>query len=176
MKITADTKGHWVTRYARGITILGVMIALGGVAYFVMMAYGLSNLSSRSGALFWMFFWGTLFGSVRLFVIGFLTIAISQLLVYTIGPSVTPGRVLRMASGLLFLMAGLSIAGATAQVVSIYMAMSDPSYIHGSWFTERIWNGAWPLLSGLGAALFCVALGFTLRRVLPVIEESKGVV
>jgi len=170
------TKGHWVTRYARGITVLGVLMILGGAARWGAVIHQLFD-HRIVDATFWMIFWFNSFDSAKWCVIGFLTMALSQLLVYVMGSGSKPGWILRKANGGLFIAASLSIGTAAVHFVSLHMSMShNVSYFAGDWLVAMATNGAAPLLSGLSEALLYVTLGFTLRRVLPVIEESKGVV
>jgi len=119
----------------------------------------------------WYAVWDALFGCVNFCVFGLLTIALSQLLVYVIGPGLKPGRILRKASVVLLFMAGLSIVSRVGLVVIISTTMLD-LYGEAKW----IWPIGWNLAYGIGGALLYTTLAFTLRRVLPVIEESKGVV
>ena len=176
---------HWIARYAKGITILGILIIVGGVGYEVVVAwYMLSTFFAGVPNGVGMERWAIgayVVKGVMLCVLGFLVIAMSQLLVYMIGSGQKPGRILRKASWGLFLMAGLSIGGAIFSVLfsQAHMTLAEQSSRDGftfSWFHRWIVVGTWPLLSGCCKALVYLALGLVLRRALPVIEESKAVV
>ena len=170
---------QWVGRYAKGMTVLGVCIMLGGVLCVAMsMRWLWTSPPGAEGygwSMSWVELWVGLYTGVKWCVAGFLALALSQLLVYMVGPDLKPGWFLRKASGALFFLAGLSMIGQLVLTVS-YLSWGS-MYLEGaSWATKWIAAVIWPLLASLGTALFYAALGFTLRRVLMVIEESKAVV
>jgi len=59
----------------------------------------------------------------------------------------------------------------------MHMTMEyNVTYLAGDWLATLAWDGIWPMWTGLCEAILYTTLAFILRRVLPVIEESKGVV
>jgi len=173
MESAAVRKGHWVTRYAIGITILGVLIMLGGAVNGGWTFYTLYRIDELPLSVLW----GHLLVGAKVCLTGLLAIALAQLLVYTLGSSLKPGWILRKTSWVLFLMAGLSVFTPVLGIWQIRETLSrTPILANMSWFNEWIVLVSWPMLYGISGSLLFIALALTLRRVLSVIEESKSVV
>ena len=169
-------RDHWITRYAKGITILGILIILGGVIYGGLIVYYM--FIENPGGTDWATKSMILASDVRVCVAGFLVIALSEMLVFTIGSRQKPGWILRRANWGLFLMAGLSGVGMVLSIVSSQLQLRtvNPELAEAiSWFHILYSTGS-ILLATISTMLIFITLGLVLRRVLPVIEESKAVV
>ena len=182
MKLANLTRKHWVARYAKGITVLGILVILGGVVWMGCTVYNHFYPPRSSTALpnEWLLGLALLVDSAVVCLMGFLVIALSELLMYTIGDRQKPGWFLRNGVRGLFLMAGLMIVGPVSHMLLFIPYFlerkAEGGMVDNAWF--MIWGQflAWPLLALISKVCICVTLGLTLRRVLPVIEESKAVV
>jgi len=171
-------KNHWVPRYAKVITILGVLTMLWGAFT------SWQIVRSALGGAYWMQqpwdVWIFLIGDVRVILFGFLMVGASRLLEYTIGTRQSPGWVLQKTSLALFILAVTSLGDMFLGFVQMYYVLQSQNASAHSGEVVTWWMaflaGIRPLLRGIGGAFMFMAFGFTLRRVLPVIEESKGVV
>jgi hypothetical protein len=159
---TSDRHARWVTSYAIGVTTLGVLMILGGLAYGAGAAF--EWFPKRERINNWVALMA-LVGAVSICVTGLLTIALSKLVCYVIGAAHAPGWVLRNASRGLFLLAALRVMGSAAHCLY-------DCQVGRSWSIESALN----LLSTISSVLILIALGLAMNRSLPIIEESRTLV
>jgi len=162
----------WIARCARWIAVLGMLIILGGAGYGAVVV-GEAVLTRVMGGDDWMDVWTLcmrVVGMVSTWVVGVLTIAIAKLLMYMIGPGSNPGWFLRNASKGLLLLAGLWIAGMVCNALFLLSVFSRNGFVPFMAMANMVWS----LLSAFAVACIFLALGLVLKRVLMMIEHSKG--
>jgi hypothetical protein len=153
--------GLWVARYARGITIFGVLVVIGGLAYGGGVA--LAYLTKPSGSVPPM----GITDSVGVCVTGLLALAFANLLTYVLGGGQKPSWIARHADKGLYLLAGLRILNAGLLALYIPWPRALPFWFLGLMVSS---------LRTISDALILVALGLVVRRALPVIEESRTLI
>jgi glucan phosphoethanolaminetransferase (alkaline phosphatase superfamily) len=105
-------------------------------------------------------------------ILGLLAFSISQLLVYIIRPEVKAGLMLRLADKLCYIYVVVLIVGAFATANSWF---ANPQFVEVSQRYRMLFIQ--PLLSPLPAKIILlIGAGVIIRRLLPVIEESKTLV
>jgi hypothetical protein len=103
---------------------------------------------------------------------GLLAFSISQLLVYIIRPEVKAGLMLRLADKLCYIYVVVLIVGAFATANSWF---ANPQFVEVSQRYRMLFIQ--PLLSPLPAKIILlIGAGMIIRRLLPVIDESKTLV
>jgi hypothetical protein len=105
-------------------------------------------------------------------ILGLLAFSISQLLVYIIRPEVKVGLMLRLADKLCYIYVVVLIFEA---FVAANLFFLNPIFVEVSQFYRMLFIA--PLLSPLPAKIILlIGAGVIIRRLLPVIEESKTLV
>ena len=105
-------------------------------------------------------------------ILGLLAFSISQLLVYIIRPEVKAGLMLRLADKLCYIYVVVLIVGAFATANSWF---ANPQFVEVSQRYRMLFIQ--PLLSPLPAKIILlIGAGMIIRRLLPVIDESKTLV
>lgn len=149
----------WIARYAKAITVVGILMLIGGVAGGVSIAY---QLPSQEWLLAYMS------GSAAVISLsGFLALGLANLLTYLLGVRQQPGWILEHAEMGLYLLAVCRLMNQVS--LSCYQATAVPI---ASWYA---WLGFSGIMTVTGA-LMMVALGLVLRRAIPIIEESRTLV
>lgn len=162
---TSARNGLWVARYAKGITALGVIVMICGLAWgvnwtvvcFIIKPMPISGWATAS----------ELVSATGIILTGLLALGLANLLTYVLGVSRRPGWILRHADKGLYLLAVLRPL--TQVFVALNIAQSASTR---SWYLQPLLNG----VHSITGALILVALGLVLRRVLPVIAESRTLV
>ena len=105
-------------------------------------------------------------------ILGLLAFSISQLLVYIIRPEVKAGLMLRLADKLCYIYVVVLIFEAFIAATSFF---ANPQLVEVSQFYRMLFIA--PLLSPLPAKIILlIGAGVIIRRLLPVIDESKTLV
>ena len=154
----------WITRYARAIALLGVLVLIGGVVYGAIAAFELYAKESRPSG--WVVA-GAFVGAAALSLTGFLLLGLANLLTYILGARQQPGWILERAEKGLYLLAACRLLGYA--FVTCYVAKTSPV----PWSNFRVGFAG---MSAVTGAIVLVALGLVLRRSLPIIEESRTLV
>jgi len=156
--------GRWVSRYARGLTAVGVFVFVVGVIYGVV---GYFEWVGRPRE--WFLTAMLLVTYVSVCLKGFLAIGLASFLTYALGTRQQPGRIIRITEKVLYVSAGLGVLG------FIFSSCFTFHYAGESTTRTALRLGLYGVGS-MASALIWVALGLVLRRVLPVIEESRTLV
>ena len=142
-----------------GIRVVGWLVAAGGAACTVMVCAGLAQPASGAVQMMW------LFAAAGMFLLGIIALGLAQMIDLVLADSATPGWILRHGDKILYLYAA---TGLLAQL-ALYLV------------TAQMKGGVWlpPSPETLFAAakvLVIVGVGLVLRRVIPMVEESKTLV
>lgn len=152
----------WVTRYARAIALLGVLMLIGGVVHGAISAFHWHARTING----WLAV-DTFFYAVTLSLNGFLALGLANFLMYILGVRQQPSWILKCADKGLYLLAACRFLGYALTVCN------DTIMSTGYWSICRI--GLRSMLS-IPGALILVTLGLILRRMLPIIKESRTLV
>lgn len=163
--------GQWVGRYAKGLIVIGILVLVVSIAsgklYF-------DFYQSFAGCGLW---WGykvaSLIKIISSCLTGFLAISLASFLSYALGTRQQPGSVLRFTEPVLYVLAGLGLATFALNLWNtIQMYQNTAARYDLTWMVADIGS----TLTNVAGSLIFVALGLVLRRVLPIIEESRTLV
>ena len=158
---------QWVERYAKGLTVLGVL------GIIITIPYGGISIKEWSGRWHQLGWAGPMmfFRLVSMCLVAFLAISLASFLRYVLGTRRQQGWILRSTEKVLYIIAGLQL------LESVFFVLRSASH-----FVPRMgWGGLAISLAGhmvleIIIALMWVALGLVLRRVMPIIDESRTLV
>ena len=169
----------WLTRYARVISILGVIGLIGGIVYGAIGAFELPGrhafvLPGRTdpdGVLHRLVLAVVLLAAATFSLTGLLALALANLLTYIVGARQHPSWVLRHADKALYLLAACRVSSYVVGT-SIRAIMVSSSAFR----SRQLPPASMGAISAVTAAIILVALGLVLRRSLPIIAESRTLV
>ncbi|HOC63550.1 MAG: hypothetical protein RBS72_10715 [Sedimentisphaerales bacterium] len=140
--------------------LAGMMVAL--PAFLMLSGMEADKLRFWLGAM-------TLWRLLSLVLGGLLALALAELITYVMEGEGAPKWILQHADKVLFVYAAFST------VVRVCLAASTIS--HGSrWRSSEIISVAFMLLHAIATPLILVGIGIALRKILPIIQESKTLV
>ena len=154
---------RWVRRYANWLCLLGVILVISGLFYFFRLSteYAGKEVKPRGPLIA-----RAAHGTVTIIGSGLVAVGLGQLLAYIFGVRQRAGWLLRNGDKGLYVLAALYLAGHVVTLLSNLQA--------------GLWHQTWLLflvqLRPIAQALVLVALGLVLRRVLPIVEESRTLI
>jgi hypothetical protein len=163
---------HWVGPYSKWLTVLGTIVLVGGVAsLFAVVIRYLPNVDRWQGVLI-------LHGVLSTCLRGFIAVGLAKFLVYALGTSQQPGWIISWTEKALYILGALTVSFWLVQTVQqclfgAYQRFPGEGVLSAAVLALSIGRGA---LESISMALVWVALGLVLRRVMPIIEESKTLV
>ena len=144
-----------------------VTLVLGWIAVFA----NIFALGTRLGdwEVFREFYFKSVpWGTINCLPIGFLALGIAQFIKFICEKDYQPGRVLRNADKLIYTYAVLFVVS----VVIYFIA----NFSHWDSWAEIIVRTAGYVVWGIGKTMLLIAVALILKRIIPVIEESKTLV
>ncbi len=111
---------------------------------------------------------GVPWGTINSFPIGLMALGIGQFIKFICDKDYRPGRVLRNADKLIYTYAFLFVVA-----VVIHFITRFPYWEH---WAEIIIRTAGCIIMGVGNAMLLIAVALILKRIMPVIEESRTLV
>jgi hypothetical protein len=155
--------------------VIGWVLILGGSIWFLLFVLCILAVSDAAGSLGWPYTNENFLYASSAFVfdfvfLGLLVLIIGQLIKYTLETEYKPGWLLRFGDKILYVYALAVICRAILRYCILHTDLLEKFGSGRLLFIQ-------PIVVPLAAkALIIVALGMLLRRVLPVIEESKTLV
>ena len=160
ISVVSDKNRRFLRMCRIGIRVVGWLVAAGGAAYTVMVCAGLARPASGAMQMMW------LFAAAGMFLLGIIAIGLAQMIGLVLADYATPGWILRHCDKILYLYAA---TGLLAQLASVYLVKTQ--------MQGDVWLACLPqTLFAAAKALVIVGLGLVLRRVIPMVEESKTLV
>ncbi len=167
-ELTAGQDKRWVRRYARAIRILGMLIFAGAVSIVVVV--GIAQKREGYDALQWLALLSMVAGVAGSVILGVVCFGLAQLLTYVLGERQRPGRLLRHGDKVLYVFAGLKLLEHMSRTIYVWRAVR-----HSVSWTYYLFNINGIVVVGAQLILL-VALGLILRRIMPIVEESRTLV
>ncbi|MFA6135412.1 MAG: hypothetical protein WC869_15480 [Phycisphaerae bacterium] len=155
-KATSVRNRLWLARYGKAIYVVGILMLIGGGVL------GGFEVAKGGG---WLLAY-TLSNGALMSLNGFLALGWASLLRYVLGARQQPGWVLEHVDIGLYLMAALRMASCM-----FWFCFQTTHIPYFRWYMMLE-----PGIQATANALILVALGLTIKRVLPVIEESRTLV
>ncbi|KKM78054.1 hypothetical protein LCGC14_1363850 [marine sediment metagenome] len=154
---------RWVGRYAKWLAVLGVIVVILGLSYGIVASMEWATKAVKPGVLVML---AVAFGTVGIIGSGVIALGLGHLLAYAFGLSQRASWLLRHGDKGLYALAALHLS--SYLVITVIKFQAD------------VWSQSWLLvilgLTPLARAFVLVALGLILRRVLPIVEESRTLV
>jgi len=158
---------QWVERYVKGFTALGALMVIASVIYGALSVTQLSRLSE----FHWMIAQSSVL-TASACLRGILVMSLASFLSYVLGVRQQPGWILRSADKVLYILGGLALLSGLFQSLHILQVVRhSASHPVGLGFSIAFHG-----LSSATIALIWLVFGLILRRVLPVVEESRTLV
>jgi len=154
--------------YCGAVQILGGVLVAGGAVWFPMFVCGPVRLESESIRTLEYILYGASRFSFDFVFVGIAAMMLSQLARYVFDREYKPGLVLRCGDKILYLFAVLGILWAWFRYAVSIKVIGDA--------TSRFLFAQPLILPTIAKVLILVGLGQILRRIMPVIEESKTLV
>jgi hypothetical protein len=161
--------------YGIAARVIGWVLIIGGVIWFLLFALCILAVSDAAGSLGWPYTNENLLYASSAFVfdfifLGLLILIIGQLIRYTLETEYKPGWLLRFGDKILYVYALVVVGRAILRYCILHADLMEKFGSGRLLFIQ-------PIVVPLAAkALIIVALGILLRRLMPVIEESKTLV
>lgn len=161
--------------YGIAARVIGWVLIIGGGIWFLLFVLCILAASDAAGTIGWPYTNENFLYASSAFVfdfvfLGLLALVIGQLIRYMLETEYRPGRLLRIGDKILYAYAFIAIGRAIARYYILRPDLLDKFGSGRLLFIQ-------PLIVPLTAkVLIIVALGIVLRRLLPVIEESKTLV
>jgi len=162
-----ENKGLLKNCYVSANVLGWLSLALGWTAVFANIVALGSRLSDWEVFKNY-YFSGVPWGTVNCLPIGFLALGIAQFIKFISEKDYKPGRILRNADKLIYIYAFLF-----AVSVIIYFTANFPNWDS---LAEIIVRTSGYILWGIGKVMLLIAVALILKRIMPVIEESRTLV
>lgn len=161
--------------YCTAARIFGWVLICGGVIWFLLFVLIILAVNDAAGSIGWPhtpenFVYASKSFAFEFILPGLIALLVAQLIRYMLETEYRPGWILRYGDGVLYVYAALLIG---QNILTYYFSRAELLGKYGSGHLLFIQ----PLIVPLAAKiLILVGLGQVLRRLLPVIQESKTLV
>ena len=159
---------QWVRRYANGLTAIGMSALVLSIVFGIISLFRGAELSWHAYAMYSLFF-------ACGFLKSFLVVGLASFLTYALGARHKPGWILRLADKTLYVLAALEVSWFLLSYFPFLFRFHNSSVNVDATWGMGLTIGYQGLRS-LVRAIVWGSLGLILRRVLPIIEESRTLV
>ena len=154
--------------YCSAVQTIGALLVAGGAVWFVMFVCGPVKVESEADRVIEYILYGASRFSFDFLFVGLAAMILSQLARYVFDREYKPGLMLRCGDKVLYLFAVLGILWAWFRW-ALFAATAEDS-------TSQFLSLQPLILPTIAKVLILVGLGQILKRIMPVIEESKTLV